>query len=219
MICVNTVQFNSHSRNFCSANPFSNLGPPGCGKSTMAALISEREDRVFYEGKLFLKGKIVFRANCFIKNSLLEVWKLSFLKVTVSSWDLTPTSHLEKTRQLLVVMEIFCCWKCHINRGHLIEQHKMWTCVGDEDDESYPVKVDESYLVKVKVSWWKCMKVTWWKWMKVVRWKWMKVISDANQVECRNERAALIGPGMKERQKGMRDYFRFCQKCISPPKK
>ena len=102
----------------------------------------------------------------------------------------------------------------------------MWTCVGDEDDESYPVKVDESYLVKVKVSWWKCMKVTWWKcmkvtwwkWMKVIRWKWMKVISDANQVECRNERAALIGPGMKERQKGMRDYFRFCQKYIFPQK-
>ena len=30
-----------------------------------------------------------------------------------------------------------------------------------------------------------------------------------NQVDCRSEKCALIGPGMKERQKGMLDYFGF----------
>jgi len=34
---------------------------------------------------------------------------------------------------------------------------------------------------------------------------------EENQVECRSEKCALIGPGMKERQKGMLDYFRFTE--------
>ena len=86
--------------------------------------------------------------------------------------------------------------------------------------ESYLMKVDESHQVKVDENYIWCESGgSGWKLHLVrIRWTWMKVISDANQVECRNERAALIGPGMKERQKGMRDYFRFCQKYISPQK-
>ena len=46
------------------------LGPPGCGKSTMASLISKRENRVFYEGKLFCQEFIAGR----------KVWKLIFFQ-------------------------------------------------------------------------------------------------------------------------------------------
>ena len=50
-------------------------GPPGCGKSTMASLISKRENRVFYEGKLFRQE--------FIAGP--KVWKLRF-----SRWWFPP---------------------------------------------------------------------------------------------------------------------------------
>ena len=50
-------------------------GPPGCGKSTMASLISKRENRVFYEGKLFSQEFIAGQ----------KVWKL-----TLSRWWFPP---------------------------------------------------------------------------------------------------------------------------------
>ena len=71
--------------------------------------------------------------------------KTEIFKVMVSSWDLTPTSPLKKTRQKLV-------------------------------------KLSKKLML--------------------------------DQVECRSEKCALIGPGMKERHKGMLDYFRFSLKLI-----
>ena len=55
----------------------------------MASLISKRENRVFYEGKLFRQEFIAGLKNV----------KTELFKVMVSSWDLTPTSPLKKTRQ------------------------------------------------------------------------------------------------------------------------
>ena len=73
--------------------------------------------------------------------------KTEIFKVMVSSWDLTPTSPLKKTRQ----------------------------------------KISEAIK---------------------------KIDAKIYQVECRSEKCALIGPGMKERHKGMLDYFRFSLKSI-----
>ena len=101
------MQFNSHPRNFSSANPFFYEGPPGCGKSTMASLISTSENRVFYEGKLFPK-RIYFRT----ENSE----NLGFLKVMVSFLGSILTSPLKKTRQVMAVMKT----------SNLLMLLKMW---------------------------------------------------------------------------------------------
>ena len=60
-------------------------GPPGTGKSTMASLISERENRVFYEGISWQRVK-------------RKHWKVR--KVTDFSSASTPTYHRVRIRQV-----------------------------------------------------------------------------------------------------------------------
>ena len=140
----------------------------------MASLISTRENRVFYEGKLFPK-----RIYCRIELENSENWP--FLKAMVSFLGSILTSPLKKTRQVMAVMkksnflmllkmwlfwlnstikvtflECPCCWWCFWSESGWMSQWEM--CLDWARDEgkakgnAWLFQVWQIYMLTKKVE-------------------------------------------------------------------